>query len=82
MKQSRGVLVCVREQECQMQDDETKMKEQSWWLSSLTAGRSYSIKLWMALSAAAPAKRPMQPSPCHRLPLMLGREGGGKRGRR
>lgn len=62
-----------------LEDDKSKMKEQSWCLSSFTVGCSYSIKPWMALSVAAPAKRPAQPGSCHRLPLMFaGREGEGE----
>lgn len=43
-KGTRGMLVCVRRRASRMEDDETKMKEQGWWLSSFTVGRSYSIK--------------------------------------
>lgn len=53
----------------------TEMKERGWWLSSIAVGCSCSIKPEMALSAAAPASRPARPSPCHRHPLMLRREG-------
>lgn len=66
-----GVLDREREKESRMEDDETKIKEQSWWLSCFSVGCSYSIKPYMALSAAATADRPAQLSLCHRLSLML-----------